>query len=259
MFRHEGRASGESRQDRWLAGYLAAVAGFVNAAGFVLAGTFTSHMSGNVTRAADDLAFGRPLSSASALALLLAFFAGAFLASTALEVRLFGRLPLTYGTLFLVEALMLAMFARLMPQAWRHEGNNLYDAESAFLCFAMGMQNSLVTRLSGAVVRTTHVTGIVTDLGIESARWFRYWRKRLSERLHFTLTVGATPTPRPHGPKFALLSTILVTFAFGSGVGAILAERFDRWAMIVPIAATSMAAMYAFFTGRELVTEGNRK
>ena len=38
----------------------------------------------------------------------------------------------------------------------------------------MGLQNALVTRVSGAVVRTTHMTGVLTDIGIELVR-MRAW------------------------------------------------------------------------------------
>jgi uncharacterized membrane protein YoaK (UPF0700 family) len=40
------------------------------------------------------------------------------------------------------------------------------------LLYAMGIQNALVTKVSRAVVRTTHFTGIFTDLGIDLALWF---------------------------------------------------------------------------------------
>jgi len=55
MFRHEGIGR-THRLDCLLAGYLAVVAGFVNSAGFILLGTFTSHVTGNVGRFADNLA-----------------------------------------------------------------------------------------------------------------------------------------------------------------------------------------------------------
>ena len=35
------------------------------------------------------------------------------------------------------------------------------------LCFIMGLQNAVITKLSGAAIRATHITGVVTDIGIE--------------------------------------------------------------------------------------------
>ena len=61
------------------------------------------------------------------------------------------------------------------------------------LLFAMGLQNSLVTKISSATVRTTHLTGLFTDLGIELSQLFFYKqpseRKKLfsSIKLRFTI------------------------------------------------------------------------
>ena len=35
------------------------------------------------------------------------------------------------------------------------------------LCYIMGLQNAVITKISNAEIRTTHITGLVTDLGIE--------------------------------------------------------------------------------------------
>ena len=45
---------------------------------------------------------------------------------------------------------------------------------ACILLFAMGLQNSLVTKASQSVVRTTHLTGLFTDLGIELSQLFFY-------------------------------------------------------------------------------------
>lgn len=42
------------------------------------------------------------------------------------------------------------------------------------LCFIMGLQNAIITKLSQARIRTTHITGLVTDMGIELGKLF-YW------------------------------------------------------------------------------------
>lgn len=38
---------------------------------------------------------------------------------------------------------------------------------------ALGIQNAMTTKLSGAVIRTTHLTGLTTDLGILTAHWLQ--------------------------------------------------------------------------------------
>lgn len=229
MFRHEGRSD---RHDQRLAGYLALVAGFVNSAGFVLVGSFTSHVTGSVGRFADDVAVGDGGAAFAAL-MIVAFFSGAFLASMAIESNAVRHRPLTYGGLLLVEALLLATFAG-GSYVMDTGSARMHDVQAMLLCAAMGLQNSLVTRLSGAVVRTTHLTGVVTDLGIESARWFRLWRGRVGRLAHVRLVTGSSEPLAPQGPKTRLLLTIFIGFVGGGVLGALLATRFGRIAIALP-------------------------
>ena len=199
MFRHHG--PGRSPQEnRVVASYLALVGGFVDSAGFVVIGTFTSHVTGNVGRLSNDLAGAQFGAAATALTMLVAFFFGALVASMVIESSFFGRNPAGYGVALLTEAVLLLLFmgaATLTPAAHPR----LMDLEAAILCASMGMQNSLVTRLSGAVVRTTHLTGVLTDLGIEAGRWFRWWRVSLSERVRVKLAFGENPPGAPVGAQ----------------------------------------------------------
>src|SRR5690606_10813765 len=55
------------------------------------------------------------------------------------------------------------------------------------LLFAMGLQNALVTRVSQSVVRTTHLTGLFTDLGIELSQMLFY--KERSERMQLSKSI----------------------------------------------------------------------
>lgn len=170
LFNREGSAQGR-RQNALLAMLLAAVAGSVNAMGFYLLGTHTSHVSGKVAELGEALAQGRGGLALAAARLLLAFFLGAVSCSLLLDAartRTRGR----HTAALLLEALTLAGVAlgALEP------GSVSPSVLGGGLCYAMGLQNALVTRVSGAVVRTTHVTGMVTDLGIELVRmgtWVR--------------------------------------------------------------------------------------
>lgn len=250
MFRNEG-TDRSHRHNQMLAGYLATIAGFVNSAGFILIGSFTSHVTGNVGRFADDLALGR---SAAALAavMVVAYFVGALVASIALESNLVRRRSAIYGGLLAVEALLLASFT-LLAHLMDTRDPRFHDVQALLLCVAMGLQNSFVTRLSGAVVRTTHLTGVVTDLGIESARWFRLWRVRLAERTHVRLVVGDGERIVPQAPRTFLLLTILGAFVAGSALGAIAAVRYHELALLAPTALLIAGSGFALRSGREVV------
>ncbi len=250
MFRDQGSRRSD-RQNRLLAGYLALTGGFVNSAGFVLLGTFTSHATGSVGRFANDVALSHFGAAGGALTMLASFLAGAFVASMMIESHFMGNGPGPYGAVLAIECLTLLFFvgaATLAPPRAAHLP--LEDMEATILCAAMGMQNSLVTRLSGAVVRTTHLTGVITDIGIEGARWFRWWRGRLSERLRIKLAFGPNPPERPSSAKIGLLVTIAGAFAGGAILGAEGALAARQWALLLPCGGLATGAVYAFWTQR---------
>lgn len=216
-----------------VAGYLAFIAGFVNSGGFIMIGTFTSHVTGSVGRMSTDFAAGEPGAAVLAMLLVFSFFAGAFGATLLIEGYAPDQLPRAYGRALLFEAAVLGSFIFVagLSQATHPR---LQDALAAILCLAMGFQNSLVTRLSGAVVRTTHLTGVVTDLGIEAGRWYRWLLRR-----------GAT-VERPEPSRAVLLGIIVVTFVTGAVVGAFLTMRTSRWAMVLPALGVAAAALPGF-------------
>lgn len=165
MLVREGEAR-SSATDRRLAFSLAAIAGALNAAGFYAVGLYSSNMSGNVSALADHLALGSFAVAAVYLAVVAAFIAGA--AASTLLINLGRRRFIRgiYAYSILAEAVLLVGLgcAELWLPEVRHG-----PAGAAGLSFILGLQNATVTRVSGARVRTTHVTGMVTDLGIEFA------------------------------------------------------------------------------------------
>jgi len=248
MFSHEGTARSE-RQNRILAGYLAFVGGYANSCGIVLVGTFTSHVTGNVGRFASQVALGEHAAALAALSCVAAFFAGAFVGSMFLESRALGHVSRAYALTLALEAVTLTVFwLGLDPPAWASAAR--LQLEAATLSAAMGLQNGLVTRLSGAVVRTTHLTGVVTDLGVELARWFRYGRAKVAERLGARLVLGKNEPERPAPAKVFLLGTIAAAFVLGATAGAAAAVRAGRDAILLAIVAITLCVVYAIVNGR---------
>jgi uncharacterized membrane protein YoaK (UPF0700 family) len=91
------------------------------------------------------------------------------------------------------------------------------------LCFIMGLQNAVVSKLSGAVIRTTHMTGIVTDLGIELGKLL-YWNASRSD-LHV----------RADRVRMKVLAGLLGSFVAGGVCGAFGFQRFG-YVFTVPLA-----------------------
>lgn len=193
--------------NRRLGRALAFVAGAVNAGGFFAVGQYTSHMSGVVSALADNLALGHSGLLLAGLASLAAFFLGA--ATSAILIN-WGRRRAAhscYALPLLLEAALLLAFGLLGARLAAH---GHIAATVALLCFVMGLQNAIVTKASRAEIRTTHVTGLVTDIGIELGK-LCYWNRATDAAL--------VPVTADHR-RLALLGSLLAMFLMGGVAGA---------------------------------------
>ncbi len=202
------RSPGSNRQ---LACYLAFVAGATNAGGFLAVQQYTSHMSGIVSAMADNLALGSFWLMLDCLGALLSFLAGAACSAVLINWGRRERLHSEYALPLMLEAALLVCFGLL--------GSNLEHREWLFvpatvmvLCFIMGLQNAMVTKLSNGEIRTTHVTGMVTDIGIE-----------LGKLLYCNLSRADTSKVLvlANRHKLGVLITVVAPFFAGGVVGAL--------------------------------------
>jgi uncharacterized membrane protein YoaK (UPF0700 family) len=88
----------------------------------------------------------------------------------------------------------------------------------------MGLQNALVTKLSHAESRTTHMTGIVTDIGIELGKLL-YWNADRS-----------LPRVGANHERLWVLATLLLAF-FAGGVAGAIGFKHMGFISTVPLAA----------------------
>ena len=209
---------------------LACVAGMVNATGFFAVGTYTSHVTGHASMIGDELARGDRVAALHYFVLVLFFVAGAFLATLFVEsARRLGRAR--YVAALLVEASILTAFTAISALV-EEKGEHLWRLLTAMLSISMGMQNALVTRISGAVVRTTHLTGVATDIGIELARLFYWLRRRTLAVSPFRLLVDFTREEELQ--KLRLHLALFASFLAGAVVGPLLFLRLGYAAMLAP-------------------------
>lgn len=149
-----------------LASILAGVAGAINAAGFHAVGYYSANMTGNVSALSDYLATGNFRLALLYASIVAAFIFGAW--SSALMIN-YGRrrgMRAVYAYSILTEGALLAALGLadlFMPGV--HRSVILILG----LSYLMGLQNASATRISNARVRTTHVSGMATDMGIELA------------------------------------------------------------------------------------------
>lgn len=152
--------------DRQLAVVLAAVAGAANAGGFFAVGQYTSHMTGYLSQLADNLAIlNLWITFVSTLA-LGAFVTGAAFSAILINWARERHSQHQYALPIAIQGGFLICFS--WGWIFTSEAGRLFSLTC--LCFIMGMQNATITKLSGARIRTTHATGMVTDIGIELGR-----------------------------------------------------------------------------------------
>lgn len=154
------------RANRQLGLILAFNAGALNAGGFLAVQQYTSHLTGVVSAVADRLALGQWALALDGLLAVLAFLLGAMTCAILVNhARSRGRAS-EYALPLLLEAALILVFGLLGARLTLLRAD-LVPFTVLLLCYIMGLQNAVVTKLSRAVIRTTHMTGVITDLGIE--------------------------------------------------------------------------------------------
>lgn len=149
-----------------LGAFLAFVAGATNAGGFLAVGQYTSHMSGMLSSIADNLVLGQLTLALAAGGAILAFIGGAMTTAILVNWGLRRRLHSAYGLPLFLESVALLVFGVAGASIGVFEPL-FVPLTVVLLCFIMGLQNAVITKISRAEIRTTHVTGLVTDIGIE--------------------------------------------------------------------------------------------
>lgn len=215
--------------NRLLGGVLAFNAGAINAGGFLVVAMYTSHMTGFVSLLADNLVLGNMALALGAIGTLLAFVAGA--AFTAVQINWARQhgLRSEYALPLLVVALLLLVFG-LLGATLNRQTPFAVPLTVLVLAFTMGLQNALVSKISASEIRTTHMTGIVTDIGIELGKAF-YWNRTASPA---QLRVYANRS------KLRLLGTLLGAFVAGGVVGA-AGFKYVGFVWVVPQALLLLA------------------
>jgi len=142
------------------------VAGATNAGGFLAVGRYTSHMTGIVSSIADDWVLGHWAVALTGALSLAAFVLGAMCTAVLVSWGFQRRLHSSYSLPLLLEGFLLLIFG-LFGAALNSMGSIFVPLTVVLLCFMMGLQNAVISKISKAEIRTTHITGLVTDLGIE--------------------------------------------------------------------------------------------
>jgi uncharacterized membrane protein YoaK (UPF0700 family) len=213
---------------------LTLVAGALNAGGFLAIGQYTSHMTGMVSAFADQMVLRNFALASIAAISWIAFVAGA--ATTALMVNYLRRAEVRnlYAVPLLIEATLILLFGAFGGTLKKHE---LVDVSMAVitLCFTMGLQNALITKISRAEIRTTHLTGLTTDLGIEIGKLL-YWNSNRPDDKRVPV--------RANWNKLRIHAILIASFLIGGMAGA-LGFHYAGFVSTVPLALALAAIAIA--------------
>ena len=215
-----------------LAVVLTFVAGATNAGGFLAIGHYTSHMTGIVSEIADHLVIGTLGMVGAGIVSLLAFIAGASCSAILINWGRRNNPKKQYAYPITMEALLLLAFGALGVLS--QSTLLLLPLTMPLLCFTMGLQNATITKLSGARIRTTHVTGMVTDIGIELGKLAYLHRD--------TRTPKRLPVVADR-KKLCLLALLVSMFLIGGIIGALGFSAFG-FVFCIPLAGLLLLLAY---------------
>jgi uncharacterized membrane protein YoaK (UPF0700 family) len=191
---------------------LAGAAGYINSVSLGFFHAPVSHMTGAVSRMGLDAVEGRWRDALASFSILLGFVVGAAMAG--MIVGAWKLVPgRRYGVAMVIEGILLSLACVLL----------MFKTRWALPALSMscGLQNAMTSSYCGLIIRTTHVTGLVTDIGVMFGHWVRH-RQVQAWKIRF-------------------LFIVLVSFTVGGAIGALADWRFGPICLVVPAAGALIA------------------
>jgi len=188
-----------------LASSTASVAGMTNVVGVMAFLSFVSNITGHVATLAGKITEQNLAEVYTVLYWLFMFFFGAFISNFIVKSLDYKSAYFAHATPIVLEIIILLGVAVY--------GNDVYNGSeiqretiTGAVLFCMGLQNGLVSRISGGLIKTSHLTGLITDLGGE-----------LSDLLH-----PQVENTRVLREKIYIRLTVLAFFIIGGILGGYL-------------------------------------
>jgi uncharacterized membrane protein YoaK (UPF0700 family) len=198
----------------WLSLGLAFVGGYGDAASFVLAKTFTGHVTGNLVLAAIAVAAHDWRAMLGPLSAVVTFLIGIFVSVLIVRpLKAWSSWPLLPAIMGIEIILILA--ASLALASGVAHGVEIFVI---FVSLALGLQNGAFRRAGGISVHTTYLTGMITSL--------------ISTEAEQYASQVVPPPVTAHDPKITLLCRIWIAFVLGAGTGAAMVLHFGAVGML---------------------------
>lgn len=214
-------------------------AGILNIGGFMACHRFVSHVTGFATFFGHEVNQPDNRHAYGMLVVPLFFLFGCMISGQLVDIRLkLHKRPKYYLTFGLIFFLICSVLALGMAGYFGRFGEPFeYSRNYALLfllCLICGIQNGTITTVSKSVVRTTHLTGVTTDLGIGIVRFFNRDKLKgeIGNEVHANL----------------MRAGIIFSFGFGSVVGGFVFTHWEYAGFLIPTFTSGLlfAAMLYF-------------
>lgn len=203
-------------------------AGFINSIGFLSCQRFVSHVTGFGTQVGITLGKGQYLATLETLTIPIAFICGAWFSGHLTVAREVRKLIPRYNWVTLVIPILLCLLLYAGNRGIFGSYNSpQFDEDFPFLAtlsFICGAQNACFATLTKGLIRTTHLTGISTDLGTDLA-------------LLLSGNLSDSERMLTRGKNIMRVMTI-VSFFFGAMISAIADTRLEYWSLTIPLSTS---------------------
>jgi len=248
----------------WVTGLLTFFAGLINVVGIALWQKSIGNVTGVVAKISLDLAnvsgeFGE------LFAQFWAFVFGSLLSGLLVTARKapkdFYRMsdrPVRRASivLIIVAIFLFIGWAGTKHGGWKDDDNSVKFAP-AFLSMALGMQNGMTSKHAHAVIRTTHMTGVATDIGLLMGNILRrefmliYEEKFEMKEIAADRLSAAWKLTNVELESLRLLFVLLFAFFFGGYVGLYMYWTCGIDTLLFPaIVELAMGVGYLYFRAR---------
>lgn len=224
MFRHKGK-NRTLKHNLRIASLLSFVAGMVNVAGFLAVQQLTTNVTGHFAFFVEEIYRLNAWRGMVYFLFVFFFLFGSFLSGLLMEFTSRKNERYVFVMPVMIEAAILFSVA-LSGEYLISENPNLI---AYLLLLAMGFQNSLVTMISNSVVRTTHLTGLFTDLGIELSQLFFYKQPAQKKKLFSSVK---------------LRLTIIICFLLGGVFSGVFYSSYGLHVLFLATALLLMGLLY---------------
>lgn len=223
----------------WLS--MAFQAGAINTGGYLSCHRFVSHVTGFGTLVGTEAASGKWVPALGMLSVPSFFMGGAMMSAYFVDRRVqTGRKPLYPLVMFLILLLTFGVAVGGNWGAFGEFGAPIVQKDYillAALCLACGLQNGTITSAFGAVIRTSHLTGITTDLGIGIVR---------------VVTKSHRIQPRENEIRANWMRAgLIASFILGSFIAAYAYIHFQYWGFLIPSAIATILFFWSLIHFRE--------